>query len=187
MPAPPLEYPVGQNAVTTYFDSTASVSDPYSCFPLPYNSGTGSATYINKFVTSATPFTSLKTKVGDYIWFFDDPVNYYDCRRIVGFSNNNYTAIVDRPFAAQHNVVEFKLIRPKFCKVEMITCPIGGAEDVSVMGVTIPMDPGYIKSIKLSWGKAADSHSAERNLLNPIIIDNTNCLLGKVIFNGTIY
>lgn len=186
MPSPTL-YPKGQNAVVASFDINTVVASTYGCFPIPYNNATGSTSANKKFVTSAATFSSKKCKVGDYIWFYDDATLYYDCRKIVGFMNGGLTAIVDQPFSIDHTGVTFYMIRPLFCKVELNLISGAALEEFNVMGAPIPCGQTDSKSLSLVWQKAADSHSAERNLLNPIIIDTQNSLFSVAVFTGTAY
>lgn len=185
MPAQ-LLYPIGQNAVITFGDSGNTVTGTFCTFPLPSATFTATTNVSSTYVTSAVSWKSNKAKVGDYIWFYDDSTYWYDCRQIVSFSENGLIAIVDRPFSASHTAAECKVIRPLFCKVQAIIIPDSINNIIKVMGVPVNSDLN-VGPVSMEWEKPADSHSAERNLLNPIIVNLNEAGSSKVVFTGTTY
>lgn len=186
MPAQ-LSYPKGQNAVVSYGDAANVVAGTYNSFPLPFAQvNVASTNKLTKFVTSSASFVTAGAKVGDYLWFYDSGATYYDCRQIVGFMNNNLTAVVDQSFEVDHSSQVCKIIRPLFCRVQVVIAPTGAGDIINVMGAPIICDTAT-GAVNLVWEKPADSHSAERNLLNPIIVDQSGNGFGKAIFIGTAY
>ncbi len=165
-------------------------SSGVTSYPFPYNdsnvingNGASSSKIINRSGGAAS-FTALGVQQGDYV-LFPDAVDYYQLYQVQSVPTATQITLTE---PLKNAVVAGKMyfIRPVFSRMEFIFIPDAVADQIDLDGRPI-IASGQVSPFTLVWDKSADSHSAERNLLAPIVMNVASLASGVVYLTGTKY